>query len=129
MLSAELVSRLSQMSSRRDAELRVSYLPLGSIYWTDELNEIVDELITADEADADALLRLFRIRARMWDEEPVDDADREFFVIAREQVPDYALFQRLHIDGDTLKLHREVKEAATEFWRVFFEDEETTQQA
>ena len=129
MLSAELVSRLSQMPMRRDAELRVSYLPLGSIYWTDELNEIVDELIAADEADADALLRLFRIRAHMWDEELVDDADREFFLAAREQVPDFALFQRLHIDGDALKLHREVKDAATEFWQVFFGDEETVQPA
>ena len=65
----------------------------------------------------------------MWDEELVDDADREFFVAAREQVPDFALFQRLHIDGDALKLHREVKDAATEFWQVFFGDEEAVQPA
>ncbi len=129
MLSAELVSRLSQMPIRQDAELRVSYLPLGSIYWTDELNEIVDELITAAEEESQALLRLFQIRARMWDGEPLDDADREFFVAAREQVPDYALFQRLDIGGDALLLHREVKEAATEFWRVFFEDGEKAQPA
>lgn len=122
MLSVNLVTRLSKMPCRPDAELRVSYLPLGSIYWTDEINEIVEELITAAEADSEALLRLFRIRTHLWDGEPLDENDWDFFVAAREQVPDYALFQRLQIQEHELRQHREVKEAAADFWQVFFCD-------
>ena len=120
MLSANLVPRLSQMPFRPDAELRVSYLPLGSIYWTDELDEIVDELITAEEADGGALLRLFRIRVRIWEGEPLTDADRQFFEEARAQVPGYALFHRLQISEEDLQVHREVAQETAEFWTAFF---------
>lgn len=124
MFSDELARRLSAMPLRADAERRISYMPLGSIYWTDELNERIDDLFEdGNEGRLAPLLRLFAIRGALWTGLELSAADLAFWEAARSKAPDYALFQRLQVSDEDAEMYRDVANTARSFWRDFFKEE------
>jgi hypothetical protein len=120
-LSDELIRNLSEMRFRADAERRISYMPLSSIYWTDEISEAVDDLFEdGNEERLAPLLRLFTIRGALWTGTELCDTDRAFWDAARASVPDYALFHRLEVSEEDVAMYREVARASNSFWHTFF---------
>jgi hypothetical protein len=120
-LSDELVRALSEMRFRVEAERRISYMPLGSIYWTDEISEAIDDLFEdGNEARLAPLLRLFAIRGAIWTGAELSEADGTFWDAARAQMPNYALFHRLEVSDDDVAMYREVAQASHSFWHTFF---------
>lgn len=126
MLSDELARRLSEMPFREDAERRVSFIPLGSIYWSDEVSERIDDLFEPDnEARLAPLVRLFTIRATLWTGAELSNDDRAFWEAAMAQAPDYALFHRLEVSAEDIAAQVDVMSAAHGFWHDFFDEDES----
>src|SRR5689334_11565668 len=66
MLSANTLAYLSTLTYRADAKLQVSILPLGSIFWDDEMPPM-HEFIRFPETDREEVLRVFALRIKIWD--------------------------------------------------------------
>jgi hypothetical protein len=92
-----MVAVLSALPYRPDAEWGVNILPLGSVYWKDELPEMRDML---DTQDMRTVLRMFGIRLQLWDNEVLSAEDRELWDAVQRQVPDWALFKRLSLSDE-----------------------------
>jgi hypothetical protein len=99
ILSKETVAQLSTLKYRPDAERKVSILPLGSIYWDDELPP-PKKLVALPEADRKSVLRAFAIRFKLWDHQPLSDEDRTFWQRLHLLAPDWAIFRRLVLSED-----------------------------
>lgn len=117
MLSAETLSCLSTLTYRPDAKRQVCILPLGSIYWEDELPEI-QKFSDFPEPDRTEVLRAFAIRFKLWDHRPLSDDDREFWDNLRLAAPQWAIFHRLELSEAD---QREREEAERECQREFEE--------
>jgi len=65
-LSTATAQMLAALSFRSDAKRSVCILPLGSIYWDDEIPDLA-QLMTLPEGDRNTVLHLFSIRFKIWD--------------------------------------------------------------
>ncbi len=117
MLTERALEFLCPLKYRQDAERRVSWIPLGGIYWTDE---IPDPLAFQElpEADRSLILRLFCIRFRIWNGEELSADDHTFWESARQQVPDSPVFQRLTLSPDDRRAQQEFERQAFEAFQV-----------
>jgi hypothetical protein len=99
MLSETAVSFLSPLAYRGTAQRLFNFIPLGGIYWDDEIPDfaLFSEL---PRADRDLILRLFSIRFELWRGKTPSHEDQRFFETARSQVPGYALFRRLTLSSE-----------------------------
>ncbi len=85
---------LSALVYRADAERRVCILPLGSIYWADEIPDFMG-LMKLTEEERNQIFRLFAIRFKLWDGETLGEDDERFWNAARLYAPNCPLFRRL----------------------------------
>jgi hypothetical protein len=99
MLSEETLAHLSRLTYRLDAKRQVCILPLGSIYWEDELPQI-QKFAVFPESDRDEILRAFAIRMKLWDHQSLSDDDRQFWDSVRSAAPSWAIFRRLDLSDD-----------------------------
>jgi hypothetical protein len=120
MLSEAAVAFLSPLRYRADAERRSSLLPLGGIYWVDELPDFA-LLLKLPEDDRNLIYRLFNIRFKIWNREALSVADQSFWEIARSQVSTYPLFQRLELSADDQRAQDEVVRDAVEGLGALFD--------
>jgi len=111
MLSENPVAMLAARTFRVDSDWGVNILPLGSIYWQDELPEILDLLKRPD--DMSIIYAMFAIRLKLWDGEPLSPQDRDMWNSVQQQVPNWALFSRLSL-SDEQRLARENAERQVE---------------
>ena len=111
MLSERMVTLLSALLFRPDAEWKVNILPFGSIYWDDEMPAIGDLFDKAE--DLAIILKMFGIRLKLWDGEVLKIQDRQVWDAIKHQVPDWALFKRLSL-SDEQKVAREKAERQVE---------------
>jgi hypothetical protein len=121
MLSKAAIAFLSPLTYRANAERRSCLLPLGGIYWEDEIPDF-DVLLELSERDRNLVYRLFSIRFKSWNGETLSDADQSFWVKARSQVPNYPLFQRLELSAEDQRAQDEVERDAVEGFRALFGD-------
>ena len=98
MLSEKMVSVLSALAYRPDAEWEVNILPFGSIFWKDEMPEITD-LFDRPE-DMMVIHRMFGTRIKLWDGEALDLQEQQMWDAVRVQVPRWALFKRVHLSEE-----------------------------
>lgn len=98
MISETTLGFLSTLTYRADAKRQVCLLPLGGIYWEDEMPDIL--LMNIPEDDRNQILRLFGIRLRLWKGEPLLDGEQELWDMTYSQVPGWAFFQRQQISED-----------------------------
>jgi hypothetical protein len=108
MLSEETSAALSTLTYRPDAKRQVCILPLGSIYWEDELPQ-VQKFAAFPEPDRNAVLRAFTIRMRLWDCQSLSDDDRQFWDSVRSAVPNWAIFHRLDLSDDDRREREETE--------------------
>jgi hypothetical protein len=119
MLSDASIAYLKPLKHRPDAERKSCVLPLGGIYWDDEIPNFRDLLKVADH-DRNLILRLFSIRFRIWDAQPLSQSDTEFWETARSQVPEYPLFQRLELSEEDRLAQEQVERDAIEGFEALF---------
>lgn len=115
MLTHKTLAILSTLTYRPDAQRGVSILPLGSIYWDDELPKM-HNFVGFPEADRVQVLRVFAIRLKLWDHEALSDDDRELWDSVRSAAPEWAIFRRLDLSPDDRRAREEAERAcASEF--------------
>ena len=122
MLSEEAVSVLSALVYRSDCSWGVNLIPFGSIYWHDEFPEALLVTLYQRPGDLSIIHAMFGMRLRLWDGAVLIAQDQEMWDRVREQVPDWALFQRLVL-SDEQRLARENAERKVEQeFKSFFAD-------
>ena len=113
MLSESLVAFLSELIYRPNAKRQVRLLPLGGIYWEDEMPDL-REIMKIPEADRHQMFRLFGIRARLWKGEALPADEQLFWDTAHSQMPSWALFRRQTISDDDRQAQDEAERATTD---------------
>jgi hypothetical protein len=121
MLSETTISQLATLNYRADAQRRVWLVPLGSIYWEDEMPD-VRQFVQFSEDDRNQILRLFRIRFKIWDDEPLSEDDRQLWNGISSQVPNWALFHRLDLSADDRRAREEAEQAVAKEWESLLEE-------
>ena len=121
MLSDTTIKYLSALTYRADARLVTCWLPLGGIYWEDEIPNF-QELWKLPEDDQDKILRLFWIRKRVWANQVLPDEDQELWETVKSQVPDWPLFQRLAISAEQKQMQLDAEEASLSVYHALTED-------
>jgi hypothetical protein len=111
MLSENSVAMLAARTYRADSDWGVIILPLGSIYWHDELPDTLDLLKRPE--DMSIIYAMFAIRLKLWDNEVLSTQDRDMWNAVQQQVPNWALFSRLSL-SDEQRLARENAEQQVE---------------
>ena len=115
-LSPTLVEYLSTLGYRSDAERMESILPIGGIYWADELDFV--SMRTLSDADRDAMFRVVALRMKIWDADTLGDEDRQFWDDARALAPEWALFRRLTLSDADRRAHQHVFSQVVEFFET-----------
>jgi hypothetical protein len=119
MLSARALDYLTPLTYRPNAERRSCVIPLGGIYWADEIPDF-NALIKVPESDRNLIYRLFSIRFKIWGGEVLSNSDRRYWDEARSMVPDYPLFRRLQLSLDDQRAQEEVERDALEGFSTLF---------
>jgi hypothetical protein len=117
MLSERAIAFLSPLRYEPNAERRSCILPLGGIYWEDEIPDF-KVLLKIPEDDRNLIYRLFSIRFRIWEGAKLSECDQDFWDSARSQVPTYPLFQRLDLSADDRQAQAEVEQNAIEGFKT-----------
>jgi hypothetical protein len=121
MLSKDTLAHLSTLTYRADAKRQVCIVPLGSIYWDDEMPDI-HRFVIFPEPDRTQVLRLFTIRLRIWDHQTLSEDDRQFWESVRSRAPDWALFRRLDLSEDDQREREEAERACAKEFEEFLAD-------
>jgi hypothetical protein len=111
MLSDKIVSVLSALTYKPDAEWEVNILPFGSIYWKDEMPAIADLFDKPD--DMAIVFKVFGMRIQLWNGEALNAQDQQLWDAVENQVPNWALFKRLRLSEEQ-RLAREEAERQVE---------------
>ena len=136
MLSKTVVEYWSSRVFRAEAQRTTWILPYCGICWDDELPE-VRHLVSMTDEDRRAIFRLFIIRLSLWKGHTLDESDERFWDEAQNQVPEFALFQRMALSTDDRlaqdHCEREVAEELQSLWshadEVSFFDNEHGEQS
>ena len=116
MISEDTVALLRTLPRRDDAQRHRSIVPLGGIYWDDELPD-VKVLHAAPDHVRNEVFRLFSIRFKLWDQQSLPAVDEAFWADARTKLPQYGLFKRLVLSEED----RAAQEATAAQTFEFFE--------
>lgn len=117
MLSGNAANIIQALAFDAHAETIHCLLPLGSIFWSDELPSL-RFLAFNDAADRNAVMRLFAIRINYWNTGEMRPEDKSFWDAAQKQFPNWALFRRMHLtEAERLK-HEKVQKQAEDFFDV-----------
>lgn len=121
MLTETTLRFLSTLTYRVDAKRQVCWLPLGGIYWEDEMPHI-RHLMNIPKDDRNQILRLFSIRQQIWKGEPLAEAERQVWDATYSQVPSWAFFRRQQISEDDQRAQEQAAQGATDALAALFAD-------
>jgi hypothetical protein len=110
--TAEIVKVLKYNS---EAEIVSCLLPLGSIFWSDELPPL-RFLAFTDAIDRDAVMRLFAMRINYWNTGKMGTEDRSLWDAAQSQFPEWPLFRRLKLTPAQRIAHEEAQKELESFF-------------
>ena len=119
MFRETTAAQLSAFPFRADAKRCFCLLPLGGIYWEDEIPEWL-QLLKFPEEDRNQIYRLFGIRYRIWKAEVLPDHDQRFWDAACAQVPDWAFFQRVRVTVDDQLAQDQAERTSEEGFKALF---------
>jgi hypothetical protein len=126
MLSETTLEYLSTLTYRSDAGRGVDLLPLGAIFWDDEMPEM-RRRVGSPEDDQSIIDRLFAIRLKMWRGEDISERDQILWERVRSQVPDWAIFHRSKLSAEDQFERISVEQAcAAEFESLLAEADQVT---
>jgi hypothetical protein len=121
MMSETTLGFLSTLTYRSDAKRQVCWLPLGGIYWEDEMPDI-RHLMDIPEDDRNQIFRLFAIRLRLWKGEPLPDGERRFWDATYSQVPSWAFFRRQETSADDQHAQEQAERGAADALEALLAD-------
>ena len=121
MLSETTLGFLSTLTYRGNAKRRVCWLPLGGIYWEDEMPDI-HHLMKVPEDDRNQIFRLFAIRLRLWKGEPLVDAEQQFWDATYSQVPGWAFFRRQQISDEDQQAQEQAERSTADALEALLAD-------
>ena len=121
MISETTLGFLSTLTYRSDAKRQVCWLPLGGIYWEDEMPDI-RHLMNIPEDDRNQILRLFGIRLRLWKDEPLLDAEQQVWDTTYSQVPSWAFFRRQQISDDDRRAQEQAEQGSADALEALLAD-------
>jgi hypothetical protein len=104
MFSDKTIEIITSLRFDPDAETVSCLLPLGSIFWSDELPRW-KFLAFAEGPDRDVIMRLFAIRINYWNTGQIVDEDKSVWDAAKQQFPDWPFFRRLHLTAAQRREH------------------------
>jgi hypothetical protein len=118
-LPSACVRVLRKLRLQPDAKRRVSIIPLGSIYWDDEVPESrhIGQLTHEEQT---AIWTVFALRFKFWDGEQLTPEESAFWESARTQVPDWPLFSRLVLSPDDRQARLEAEDMVQEELQSMF---------
>lgn len=121
MLTEISIGFLSTLTYRPDAKRQVCFLPLGGIYWEDEMPGM-GFLSEFPEADQNQILRLFGIRVRLWNGVVLTHADQQFWDEMYSQAPHWAFFRRICISADDEQAQEYAWQGGEDIYEAFLAD-------
>jgi hypothetical protein len=89
------ISSMNKTNSRRELRRKHAAQPLNSALRSTNCRPDIRHLMKIPEDDRDQIFRLFSIRVRLWQGEPLPVADRQFSGTTHSQVPSWAVAGRL----------------------------------
>ena len=120
MLSEAAVAFLSPLTFRANAKRETCLIPLGGIYWDDEIPDF-GLLLELPERNRKLIFRLFSIRFTLWAGNALSESAQAFLNEARSQVPAYPLFRRLNLSPDDRNAQEELERSALESLDAVFD--------
>jgi hypothetical protein len=102
----------------------VSIIPLGSIYWEDEMPDY-SGLAKLSEDERNTIWQLFAIRFKIWDRETLSSDDQAFWDAAGADVPTWALFSRLVLSADDCDARSKAEAEVEKEFEAVFDDADT----
>ena len=99
MLTDAALKYLRPLKFNPRAERLSCMIPMGGIYWSDEIPDF-RALMDLPDSELKQIYRLFAIRFRLWAGEALTDDDQSYWDAAQQLVPDYPLFHRVRISDD-----------------------------
>lgn len=98
-----------------------SILPLGSVYWTDELPPLKFLGFTRDH-DRMFVMQLFAIRINFWTNGEINDEEVTYWNEAKERFPHWPIFQRLNATDEIKRAHAECQKQMEEFFMTIADE-------
>jgi hypothetical protein len=92
---------------------------LSSIFWEDEMPDPV-WLAKLPEHDQEQIMQVFAIRQRIWNGLGLSEGDQQVWDETRQQLPDWALFQRLELSPEGDKERQEIEQSCAREIEEFF---------
>jgi len=126
MFSERLLGLLKRLRFDPGAKSRVSLIPLGSIFWEDEMPSL-KELFAVPQDEQNAMWRIFAIRFKIWDSEALSSEGQCVWETAREEVPNWPLFRRLVLSHDDQAPREEAEKSVEKEFEDFFRDADQVQ--
>lgn len=120
MLTDCAIAYLQPLTFSETAERRSCILPLGGIYWEDEIPDF-HTLMEIPEKDRLGIYKLFGIRFKIWRGTELEAAEKVFWEEARARIPDYALFHRLKLSDEDRTAQEQVEKEAEEGLAALFD--------
>ena len=114
-LSKRGVEIIESLRFEPQAEMRLCLIPLGSVYWSDEL-PVKMFLEFREAADRDFAMRLFAIRINFWNNGAMKEEDQAFWNEAKARFPSWPIFQRLELTNESKSAHLKVQAEAEQFF-------------
>lgn len=115
MFSENAANIIQALPFDSQAEMISCLLPLGSIFWSDELPPL-RFLAFTEGADRDAVMRLFAIRISYWNKGEMSAEEELFWDAAQKQFPEWSVFRRLNLSEAHRHQHERVQKQAEEFF-------------
>jgi len=119
MFSKRATNYLEGLVYNVAAQREESIIPLGSIYWKDEIPDW-DRFLRLSEADQNAILRLFSIRYDLWASKELSADDAAYWGDARRLFPRCPIFQRLKLTSEDEQAKEAVFKEAPKFFDAMF---------
>jgi hypothetical protein len=106
MMSSHAHQYLSGLRFDPKAVRQCCMIPLGGIYWSDEIPDF-DTLTQMQEDDRQCIYRLFSIRFRVWAKEKLSPEDDIFWCYCERTYPECPIVRRSILDPDDQKAQDE----------------------
>jgi hypothetical protein len=126
MISDETKKYLASLVYSKDAQRIGSIMPLGGIYWKDEIPDFPALRQLPDHVKGE-IYRIIRIRYDLWDDKELSPEDIKFLEFARLQVPDCPIFQRLVLSEDDRLAQKSTRGELSDIHEMMAERSETTE--
>jgi hypothetical protein len=107
MFSELTVQIISSLRFDPNAQTVYCLLPLGSIFWSDELPQLK---FLAFGDDHDKIMRLFAIRINYWETNEIPAADLSVWEHAQREFPEWPFFRRLALTSAQLQQHKNAQQ-------------------